>query len=146
MTMRISAKAEYACAAMLELAASHGGPHPVRIKSIVDSQKIPQRFLVQILLQLKTAGLVSSVRGAAGGYQLSRPPDNISLLDIIQAIDDRSLTPRSALAAANRTAAVEVVLGVWKEIQLAEQCLLERLTLAELLRRTQQRSALSYQI
>jgi Rrf2 family protein len=144
--MRISAKAEYACAAMLELAASHGGPHPVRIKTIVDSQKIPQRFLVQILLQLKTAGLVGSVRGAAGGYQLARPPENISLMEIIQAIDDRSLSPRSALTGANRTPAVEVLLGVWREIQIAEKRMLERLTLAELLRRTQQRSALTYQI
>jgi Rrf2 family protein len=131
---------------MLELAASHGGPNPVRIKSIVDSQKIPQRFLVQILLQLKTAGLVSSVRGAAGGYQLARPPEKISLMEIIRAIDDRSLSPRSALAAANHTSVVEVLLGVWHEIQLAEQRMLERQTLAELLRRTQQRNALSYQI
>ena len=64
--MRISAKAEYACVAMLELAANFAEPQPLRIKAIADSQGIPQRFLVQILLQLKTAGLVASVRGAAG--------------------------------------------------------------------------------
>ena len=59
--MRISAKAEYACAAMLELAASYGEPQPVRIKAIADAQGISARFLVQILLQLKTAGLVASL-------------------------------------------------------------------------------------
>src|SRR5687767_5483098 len=101
--MRISAKAEYACAAMLELAACHGQPQPVRIQAIADAQGISQRFLVQILLQLKTAGLVSSVRGAAGGYRLARSPESISLASIINAIDDRTLTPRSALSAINRT-------------------------------------------
>ncbi len=60
--MRISAKAEYACIAMIELATSHGEPQPVRIKAIADNHGIPQRFLVQILLQLKGAGLVVSVR------------------------------------------------------------------------------------
>jgi Rrf2 family protein len=144
--MRISAKAEYACVAMLELAASHGEPHPQRIKAIADAQGIPQRFLVQILLQLKTAGLVASVRGASGGYQLTRPPEKISLASVINAIDDRTLAPRSALGEANRTPLVETVLEVWHDIQRREQRILEDLTLAELLRRARQSGALSYQI
>ena len=144
--MRISAKAEYACVAMLELAASHGEPQPLRIKAIADAQGIPQRFLVQILLQLKTAGLVASVRGAAGGYQLARPPESISLAAVITAIDDRTLTPRSSLGETHRTPAVEALLAVWKEIQAEEQRLLQKLTLAELVRRAQQGNSLSYQI
>ncbi|MFO0842927.1 MAG: Rrf2 family transcriptional regulator [Gemmataceae bacterium] len=144
--MRISAKAEYACAAMLELAASYGNPQPVRIKAIAAAQGISDRFLVQILLQLKTAGLVASVRGAAGGYQLARSPEAITLAQIINAIDDRTLAPRSALSAVNRTAAVDVLLGVWQEVQLQEQKALEKLTLAELLRRTQANNALVSQI
>jgi Rrf2 family protein len=144
--MRISAKAEYACVAMLELAANYQEAQPVRIKAIADAQGIPQRFLVQILLQLKTAGLVASVRGASGGYQLARPPDAISLADVINAIDERSLTPRSALGEANRSPIVSALLAVWREVQAKEQQLLEELTLAELLRRTQQTNALSYQI
>jgi Rrf2 family protein len=144
--MRISAKAEYACVAMLELAANYTEPQPLRIKSIADSQGIPQRFLVQILLQLKTAGLVASVRGAAGGYQLARPPQSISLADIINAIDDRALTPRSALGDAHRSPVVDTLLSVWREIQAAQQNMLERITLSELIRRTQQAHGLSYQI
>src|ERR1700722_369571 len=144
--MRVSAKAEYACVAMLELAANYCEPQPLRIKAIADSQGIPQRFLVQILLQLKTAGLVASVRGAAGGYQLARTPDSISLADIINAIDDRALTPRSALGEAHRSPVVETLLSVWREIQAAQQHMLEQLTLAELIRRTQQANGLSYQI
>jgi len=65
--MRISAKAEYACLAMLELAANYAEPQPLRVKAIADAHQIPQRFLLQILLQLKAAGLVASIRGAAGG-------------------------------------------------------------------------------
>ena len=145
--MRISAKAEYACAAMLELAASYGEPQPMRIKAIADAQDISARFLVQILLQLKTAGLVASVRGAAGGYQLARSPEAITLGSIIRAIDDPRVAPRSALSSsAGRTAAVEVLLEVWEEIQAQEQKMLEQLTLAELLRRTQSNNALVFQI
>ena len=73
--MFLSAKAEYASLAMLELAVQYGDPRPVRLADLADKHGIPQRFLVQILLQLKGAGLVSSVRGAAGGYQLARPPE-----------------------------------------------------------------------
>ena len=66
--MKVSAKTEYACIAMLELAAQYGSNEPVRIRKIAERHDVPPRFLVQILLQLKGAGLVSSVRGAAGGY------------------------------------------------------------------------------
>src|SRR5581483_5093986 len=112
--MRISAKAEYACVAMLELAANYSDAQPVRIKAIAEAQGIPQRFLVQILLQLKTAGLVASVRGAAGGYQLARSPQAITLAEVIAAIDDRSLSPRSALGNADRSPTVHTLLGIWR--------------------------------
>jgi Rrf2 family protein len=144
--MRISAKAEYACVAMMELAVNHADAQPVRVKAIVDAQGIPPRFLVQILLQLKTAGLVASVRGASGGYQLTRTPESISLAAIINAIDDRTLAPHSALAEANRSPAVQALLAVWRAIQSEEQRLLEQLSLAELIRRTQQTNSLTYQI
>lgn len=144
--MRISAKAEYACAAMLELASTYGQPTPVRIRSIAEAQGISPRFLVQILLQLKTAGLVASVRGASGGYQLSRSPEAITLGSIISAIDDHNPEPRSKLRKDARTPAVDVLLAVWEEIRLQEQKLLQRLTLAELLRRSQDSTALIFQI
>src|SRR5215472_15964138 len=118
---------------MLELALNYREPQPVRIKAIADAQDIPQRFLVQILLQLKTAGLVASVRGAAGGYQLARPPESISIADVIAAIDERSMTPRSAVREDNRSSAGQVLLGVWRELQMTQQRFLETLTLAELI-------------
>src|SRR5262245_12148390 len=143
--MRISAKAEYACAAMLELAANYGEPAPVRIRTIAETHDISARFLVQILLLLKKHKLVASVRGAAGGYQLARPPEEITLAAIINAIDDRAAPSPPALSEATRTPIVEVLLGVWGEIQRQEQQHLETLTLAELLRRTQRKDALMYQ-
>ena len=144
--MRVSAKAEYACVAMLELAAGFAEPQPLRIKAIAEAQGIPPRFLVQILLQLKTAGLVVSVRGASGGYQLARRPEEITLAEVINAIDDRARTPRSALSEARRSPAVGVLLSIWGEVQAEEQRALQQITLAELVRRSQDNHALSYQI
>jgi len=144
--MRISAKAEYACVAMLELAANYAESQPLPIKIIAEAQEIPQYFLVQILLQLKTAGLVASVRGASGGYQLARPPDAITLADVINAIDERAAMPRSALTKGRRSRGVGVLLGIWQEVQTEEQRALQRVTLADLVRRIQEDHALSYQI
>ena len=87
--MPVTARAEYACLAMLELASRYPDPKPVRLTDITDKHAIPERFLVQILLQLKTVGLVTTTRGKAGGYQLSKPPDEITLADIVGALDGR---------------------------------------------------------
>src|SRR2546425_11499417 len=114
--MRVSAKAEYACIAMLELAANHRQPQPIRVKAIADAHGIPLRFLVQILLQLKGAGLVSSVRGAAGGYQLARPPSDISLADIINVVDPPPAA-RAASSVESMSPALRAIRGVWQEIQ-----------------------------
>jgi Rrf2 family transcriptional regulator, cysteine metabolism repressor len=142
--MRVSAKAEYACIAMVELAANFGDPQPVRLKTIAEAHGIPQRFLVQILLQLKGIGLIVSVRGALGGYQLARRPEKISLVEIIHAID----APTQARASPERSssAAVQAVRAVWRKLQAQEQRVLEETTLAELVRHSQQTSVASYQI
>jgi Rrf2 family protein len=144
--MRVSAKAEYACIAMVHLALHYRDPIPVRIKAIADAHGIPQRFLVQILLQLKTAGLVASVRGASGGYQIAKSPDKISLAEVINSVVDRSQTQRSDLIASPSSGAVRAVRSIWEELQEEEQRTLEHLTLAELTRRAHEKSELSYQI
>ncbi len=141
--MRISAKAEYACVAMLELAANYREPQPLRIKTIAEAHGIDPRFLVQILLQLKTAGLVASVRGAAGGYKLTRPAERISLADVLNAVcrEQATRSPTETPAPV-----VQALHSVWNEIQAQEQRILEALTLAELGRRARETSTLSYQI
>ena len=85
--MKLSAKAEYACLAVLELALRHDRTEPVRLVEIAGPNAIPERFLVQILLQLKGAGYVTSARGAAGGYRLAMEPREISVCDIVQIVE-----------------------------------------------------------
>src|SRR3954454_10414828 len=83
--MRVSAKTDYALRAAVELAAQEGGT--VKGERLATSQAIPLRFLENILLQLRHAGIVESRRGADGGYKLARPADEITLADVIRAID-----------------------------------------------------------
>ena len=92
--MKLSAKTEYACLAMLQLAEDYDSGEPVQIRRIADEHGIPSRFLVQILLQLKGASLVASTRGAAGGYRLARPPREITLAEVIEVMegDERPAT------------------------------------------------------
>lgn len=74
---------------MLELAKNIASAEPLRIKDIAESHGIPPRFLVQILLQLKGAGIVTSTRGAAGGYRLAVKPEEISLYRVMNVIDGK---------------------------------------------------------
>src|ERR687887_609499 len=83
--MRVSAKVDYAVRAGAELAAAADGP--VKGDRIAQAQQIPLKFLENILLDLKHAGLVQSQRGAEGGYWLARPADEISLADVIRAVE-----------------------------------------------------------
>ena len=91
--MNISSRCEYACRAMLELARHSQESGPMTSEVIAEQRAIPEKFLVQILLQLKRAGIVRSVRGAHGGYLLAHKPEDISLLDIIRAVDGPVLSP-----------------------------------------------------
>ena len=83
--MRVSAKADYAIRAAVELAAA--GEGPVKGDRIAQAQDIPSNFLENILGDLRNAGLVASRRGADGGYWLARPAEEISLANIIRAVD-----------------------------------------------------------
>lgn len=143
--MRISAKAEYACVAMVDLASRYRTGQPVQVKAIAEGHGISPRFLIQILLQLKGAGLVASSRGAAGGYQLARSPDSIQLAEIINTIDHSPQTP-SVLTDLVASSFVESLRQVWKEVSHAEQQILQQTTLADLVRRTQEKGTASYQI
>ena len=85
--MKVSAKADYAVRAAAELAAAQDKGAPVRAESIATAQGIPQRFLENILSDLRHAGLVQSVRGAEGGHKLNRPASEITVADVIRAVD-----------------------------------------------------------
>src|SRR2546423_3214976 len=84
--MRVSAKVDYAVRAGAELAAA-AGQGPQKGERIAQAQEIPLKFLENILLDLKHAGLVQSQRGVEGGYWLARAPEEISLADVIRAVE-----------------------------------------------------------
>lgn len=134
--MLFSAKAEYACVAMLELAARFNDPRPVRLADVADKHGIPPRFLVQILLDLKRAGLVASTRGAAGGYALARSPDEITLFDILRVIDPPEQPARSD-DPLQPTVYVQNVRAVWDRVVEAQQATLKQTTLADLVQQSQ---------
>jgi Rrf2 family cysteine metabolism transcriptional repressor len=125
--LKISAKAEYACLALLAL--SRQGPEdpPIRIREISEEHEIPERYLVQILLQLKGAGLVASTRGASGGYRLARPAASISLAEVLRAIDGPDAPPRPGQGPAARALAT-----VWARVRAAELTVLDRTSIAQL--------------
>ncbi len=134
--MLFSAKAEYACVAMLELAARHGDPRPARLADVADKHGIPQRFLVQILLDLKRAGLIASTRGAAGGYALAKSPDDITLYDILSVIDPTE-QPTRQNDPLQPTVYVQNIRAVWDKIVEAQQALLKETTLSDLVGQSQ---------
>ena len=135
--MRLSAKTEYAAIAVLELARQWGSEEPVRIRSICAAHGVPSRFLVQILLQLKGAGIVTSTRGAAGGYQLARSPADITLDDIFRVIEgpDELVTAVTA-DLAGRSRSVSVLLDAWRQVAEAETAALRSVTFAMLVERS----------
>ncbi len=132
--MKVSAKTEYACIAMLELASSYGSGEPIRIRKIAEDHAVPARFLVQILLQLKGAGLVMSTRGAAGGYQLAKDPREISLGEVMTIIEG----PREAGTGSGpgpNSPAAKALAAVWREITDREEKLLAETTFDQLVER-----------
>ena len=128
--MRISAKAEYACLAVIALAERHHEDRPLRIREIADAKEIPATFLTQILLKLKGAGLVVSIRGSSGGYRLARSPEEISLIDVLQVVDGciGSAPERHGQSA-------PVLAEVWDQIRASEVNFLSNKSIAELLDR-----------
>lgn len=128
--MSVSAKTEYACIAMIELAARYESDQPARVREIVEAHSIPQPFLVQIMSQLKAAGLVQSTRGATGGYRLTQAPDRITLADIFQVMEGAPDNTESNLQ--KPSPATEALCGVWDQIAKARAKILEEVTLANL--------------
>ena len=129
--MRVSAKVDYAVRAGVELAAAADG-RPVKGDRIAQSQEIPLKFLENILLDLKHAGLVQSQRGAEGGYWLARSPEEISLADVIRAVEGpianvRGLRPEQV----EYGGASEQLRDVWIAVRANLRAVLETVTLAD---------------
>lgn len=143
MTIRISTKGRYGTRAMLDLAL-HYNNTPILVKDIARRQGISERYLEQLLLSLKVAGFVKAVRGAHGGFILSRPPAQIKLNSIINAlegsialvdcVDSPALYPKASSCAMH---------DIWLEVGKAMDKVLESITLKELVERQAKKEALS---
>ena len=110
--MRVSLKATYGIMAALDLALQNGSA-PVQAKAIAKRQAIPLRFLEQVLHAMKKAGIVDSLRGAQGGYTLGKKPEDVSLAEIVEALDGPLAPgmPRGSAARATRTSIGSMATG-----------------------------------
>ena len=89
--MKISVKVDYACRVMAELARLHGSGELAQIDHLAKTESVPANFLAQILGKLRAGGLITSRRGNLGGYMLARPPEDITLYDIMLATEGECL-------------------------------------------------------
>ncbi|TLY34868.1 MAG: Rrf2 family transcriptional regulator [Nitrospirae bacterium] len=137
--MKLSLRGEYALRALLVLGLNHTQP-VLRIQTISQQQNIPKRFLEQILNDLKSAGVVESKRGVAGGYRLARPPEDISLATVIRHIEG-ALAPVSCVSerfyekCSCPDEAKCAIRSVMKQVRDAIVKLVEKLTVADLCER-----------
>ena len=92
--MKVSAKGDYACRALLDIVIHDRDDKPVRINDIADRQDISVKFLEHILASLKEAGILRSIRGVCGGYHLGRKASSISVMDVLSAVDESLLEIR----------------------------------------------------
>jgi len=129
--MRLSARADYALRAAIELAAASSGH--VTADQLARAQQIPGKFLETILTQLRRAGIIRSQRGPDGGFWLARPAAEISLADIIRAIDGQLLGVRGERPEnVSYPGAAEPLQRVWIALRANERAVLETVTLADI--------------
>ena len=132
--MRISAKADYAVRAALELAAAEDPP--VKAESVAAAQGIPLKFLENILVDLRHGGIITSQRGPEGGYRLDRPADEITLAEVIREVDGplASIHGDRPEATEYRGAAEELQ-TVWVALRASMRSVLEGVTRADVVER-----------
>jgi Rrf2 family protein len=131
--MRVSAKADYALRATIELAATGDGP--VKGERIAQAQEIPLKFLENILGDLRHAGIVRSQRGVDGGYWLARPPQEITVADVVRAVEGpianvRGVGPEQVEYAGS----AERLREVWIAVRASLRAVLEGVTIADVAR------------
>lgn len=133
--LELSAKVEYAMLALLELAINHGVT--LTINDIAAKQPIPERYLEQILTQLRRAGVVQSQRGSKGGFLLVREPWEISLLEIVSLVEGERNEKRNANVL---TIEKTLVWEIWERANIASVEVLGRYTLQDLCQEREIRS------
>ncbi len=136
--MRISSKGEYGLRALFDLALRYG-QGPVRSRDIAERQAIDENYLNQLLIQLRRAGLVQSLRGPQGGHLLARAPNEISLLEAVRALEGPIVETAEGIQPSPQADDAAVLQGVWDGLRDAAEAYLADLTLEELAQRKRQR-------
>ncbi|MEV0171277.1 Rrf2 family transcriptional regulator [Streptomyces sp. NPDC050803] len=132
--MRISARADYAVRAVLELAVRQGGDgDPVKAEAVAVAQDIPHKFLEGILGDLRRAGLVDSRRGGNGGYRLARDASEITVADVIRAVDGPIVSVRGVRPTGlSYAGSAEPLLPLWIALRANVRRILEGVTIADI--------------
>ena len=136
--MKVSTRGDYASRALLSLALNSGESLPTSVRDIAERTALPQPYLEQILLALKGAGIVRSKRGVGGGYVLARPPGEITLGQIVSAVDGPIVAGDFGRPHENGACAHEgqcVLLAVWSEVGEHMRQHLDSFTLADMVER-----------
>ncbi len=124
---QLSAKVEYALLALIELAKHYDSGRMIGVKEIANQQNIPDRYLDQILTELKRAGITESLRGIKGGHRLSRPSQEITLGEIIKSLEpDRVRTNKTPI-----TPSQKAIDTLWSEIGKDVEVVLQKVTLQD---------------
>jgi Rrf2 family protein len=146
--MKVSLRSTYGIMAAVDLALQDGSG-PIQVKAIARRQNIPARFLEQVLHAMKKAGLVTSQRGAQGGYVLSRKPSDVSVADVLEALEGPFLPMTETNGRLHHTKSETLLAKIWKRVHEAERHVLEAITVEELAdqqRQLEQQRSLMYHI
>ncbi|NOZ06584.1 MAG: Rrf2 family transcriptional regulator [Chloroflexi bacterium] len=139
--MKISTKGEYGTRALLELARYYG-KGPLQSSQIADRQQIPENYLNQLLIILRRAGLIQSIRGPQGGHQLSRPPAEINLAEALRALEGPT-APRDCVEEGIQDCSLYdicAIRDVWYDVKQATDRVLNAVTLEALSHRQEKRN------
>ncbi|MER5415231.1 RrF2 family transcriptional regulator [Streptomyces virginiae] len=129
--MRISARADYAVRAALQLAASQDDG-PVKAEAIADAQDIPHKFLEGILNDMRRGGLVLSQRGGNGGYRLAKPAGSISIADVVRVVDGPLVSVRGVRPPdLSYSGPAEALLPLWIALRANVREILDGVSLAD---------------
>ncbi len=138
--MKASIKSDYACRAVEALALHHPDTRPLRIEEIASEKAIPANYLVQILIELKSKGLIRSQRGKAGGYLLAKTPDSITVGDVLRAVQGDVLE----FPFLREPKCPEEIKRVWRRIQSAAEEAADEITFEQICAEANRPSSMYY--
>ena len=147
--MKISLKTEYALKATLDLSLAARRGNPLRkIRDIAEAQDIPEKYLVQILLELNRAGILNSVRGVNGGYRLARGPESITVYDVVAAVEGRDPIIECLLPEGSEkkcaTGRMCPFKGVWERVSEQMRETLSEVRFADIAKRVENDTSMYY--